>query len=480
MTPLNKDIHQHGYCTQNQDLDQHDHDPIQHQHGCCTRCCDRDSCRFLKTSLVWFFTDWPWDIAKYISLPDTIPKDSSNDIAREEESKCSFKCLFIYSAVVIFRVSLILMAAIAQLMTCFRRDRIIANLTVIQVHHKNVSNLRCNETSEVIGGFIVSDTVIVLLAIWVYFGLKYGNQCCRDCGCRFGWKELNYVMEADSIASLSELIKAVREKLLEKRVLGTPAMVYIYAAIPFFYIVFSQGVSGIYLDVFHLVNNTVVIQPVGTAILRSALKDVVIAASCLGFIVLDLLYLQVIMRYAYRCQMIIYYLQIIIESAKNANEQKINYEDMMQKTETAHKFLKKLNISSGTIALVTIIAAFQAANCAFFLLSDDTKDSTGYFQAVAVILRLILWAFMVVFPFHKAAGVNIASKELRDLGWVAHKQPLVYHCNSDGSNNGVHISLKARVFGISVNPWLPYLVIILLLLTIMVGSKFKWYTDVLG
>ena len=38
----------------------------------------------------------------------------------------------------------------------------------------------------------------------------------------------------------------------------------------------------------------------------------------------------------------------------------------MDKTETAHMFLKELNVSSGTIAFVTIIVAFQAANCAFF------------------------------------------------------------------------------------------------------------------
>ena len=215
-------------------------------------------------------------------------------------------------------------------------------------------------------------------------------------------------------------------------------------------------------------------------------------------------YLQVIMRYAYRCQMIIYYLQIIkqkvndFKTAKRTNEQAIKdqsigdqeiehdvgyenqkvkdcQEDIKDNTETAHTFLKQLNASSGTIALVIIIAAFQAANCAVILLCNEIT----YPQAVAVTLRLILWGFLAVFPFHKAAGVNIASKKLRDLGWDMHRPSLACHCDSNGSNNGVHVSLKARVFGISVNPWLPYLVVILLLLTVMVGSKFKWYEHVL-
>ena len=146
----------------------------------------------------------------------------------------------------------------------------------------------------------------------------------------------------------------------------------------------------------------------------------------------------------------------------------------MEQTETAYTFIKQLNASSGTIALVIIIAAFQTANCAVILLCNEIT----YPQAVAVALRLILWAFLAVFPFHKAAGVNITSKKLRDLGWDMHRPSLACHCNPHGLNNGVHVSLKARVFGISVNPWLPYLVTILLLLTIMVGSKFKWYEHV--
>ena len=463
---------------------------IQNQLGCCAR-----ASRWLKTSSVYFFTDWPLEIAKYISMPDTIPKDSSNDTA-EEESRCSIAWLLIWPAVVIIRLSFIVTAVVSQLMTCFRRDRISTNFTVVEFHNISMKKLNCDEESEVICGLLIPDMVIVLLAFWVYFGLKFGGQYCRGC---FGWKELNSVMKADSTGSLSKLIKAVRTKLLEKKV--TVA----YTAIPLLYIVFSQVVCGIYLYAFNLANKDVIIQPpLGGPTLGGDIKYGIITISFVGFIALDVLYLQVIMRYAYRCQMIIYYLQIIKQKVNNfktdkkANEQKIkdqiigdqeierdvgyenqkfkdSQEEMMNDTETAHTFLKQLNASSGTIALVIIIAAFQAANCAIILLGNDIT----YIQAVAVALRLILWAFLAVFPFHKAAGVNIASKKLRDLGWDMHRQSLACHCDTNGSNNGVHVSLKARVFGISVNPWLPYLVIILLLLTIMVGSKFKWYEHVL-
>ena len=99
-----------------------------------------------------------------------------------------------------------------------------------------------------------------------------------------------------------------------------------------------------------------------------------------------------------------------------------------------------------------------------------------YFQGGAIALRLTLWGFLAVFPFHKAAGVNIAFKRLRDLGWDIYVPPLG---GAYRSNDSRHVNLKARVFGISVNPWLPYVLVIVLLLTIMIGAKSKWYERVL-
>ena len=86
---------------------------------------------------------------------------------------------------------------------------------------------------------------------------------------------------------------------------------------------------------------------------------------------------------------------------------------------------------------------------------------------------------LAVFPFHKAARVNIACKRLRDLGWDIHRPSFACHDDPHGLNNGLHIILKARVFGIPVNPQLSYILYIWLYwissLQIMIGSKFIWY-----
>ena len=56
------------------------------------------------------------------------------------------------------------------------------------------------------------------------------------------------------------------------------------------------------------------------------------------------------------------------------------------------------------IGFIILIGAFQAANCAPVLLDNEIN----YLQAAALSLRLALWGFLALFPFHQAAGVNIA------------------------------------------------------------------------
>jgi len=81
----------------------------------------------------------------------------------------------------------------------------------------------------------------------------------------------------------------------------------------------------------------------------------------------------------------------------------VNKKELMKKTEDAYTFIKNLNASSGTVALLIITAGFQAVNCAINLLHDKIT----YPQAAAVMARLMLWGFLLAFPFHKAAGINV-------------------------------------------------------------------------
>ena len=498
-----------------------DEDPDDREYGCCAH--------FLAI-LMYLLTDWPWETVKYISMPynntsgarastvidetitdetaassKTVTKTTVGIQATKKERikkgkpkpqscKCSKECftkLIVCSIIVFFRLLFVAIGLFVQFITCFRRDRISTDLTLIP--NTTTKRLTCDEKGDIICGLLIPDMVIFLLAIWVYFGLKFGNEYFRGC---FGWKELNVVVRVDSAENLNELAIAIDRKRLGRSITKS------YTRITLLYIVLSQGVSVLYLFAFKLQEQDLIIQPpLFRFSLEGGVKTGMLVVLFVGFVALDLLYARVLMRYAYRCQMIIYYLYAIKHdvrrTVKNTKRKKQKYKreqeqrdqdaieqlhedsikiksrkEVMNECNNAYSFIKQLNASSGTVGFLILIAAYQAANCTVVLLSEDIT----YFQALAIASRLILWGFVAMFPFHKAAGVNIASKRLRDVGWDMHIPALG---GPYGSNSNAHISLKARVFGISVNPWLPYVVVVLLLLTIMIGSKFKWYEHVL-
>ena len=193
-------------------------------------------------------------------------------------------------------------------------------------------------------------------------------------------------------------------------------------------------------------------------------KRWLLCSAIIGFIAFDLLYVRVVMRYVYRCQMIIYYLKMIKHKVKH-NEH-CNHKEAIEEVKKAKKFIRHLNASSGTTGFVTIIGLFQAVNCAYFLLSDGST----YHETGTVTARLILFGFLAIYPFYKAAGLNDAAERIHDTGL-----DMCIDSPYQGSNKDVRITLKATMFGILVQPWLPYLALFVILLTTMVGAKFQWY-----
>ena len=94
-------------------------------------------------------------------------------------------------------------------------------------------------------------------------------------------------------------------------------------------------------------------------------------------------------------------------------------------------------------------------------------------QVVAVIFRLLLWSFIILFPFYKASKVNKASRKLT-FGLVMRSS------NNAMISEGVkYIISEARLIGVPVQPWLPNVVVLLLLFAIMLGSSTVWYFHLL-
>lgn len=65
------------------------------QSGCCAR---------FRTSLAYFFTDWPWETVEYISVPKaaaTAEKKLRQDDRRSSSSKVIIGCMFCHSVIAI-------------------------------------------------------------------------------------------------------------------------------------------------------------------------------------------------------------------------------------------------------------------------------------------------------------------------------------------------------------------------------------------
>ena len=269
------------------------------------------------TFFVWFFTDWPCETVKLISMPyyRPTPNLTPNTIQEERQEpnhdkpeseqpniprcyRCLTKrlCRLIgWSFLIIVRLLLAFTGIFFQFITCFRRDRISTDLTPITpstTTNETIKLLNCTERDEIICALLIPDIVIVLLALWVYIGLRFANKIRPGC---CGCKELNVVIMADTADKLNELVLMIKPKQLGNSITSG------YVAIPVFYILLSQGVSVMYLFAFHLADKDVVIQPPlqGMDRLTGGLKSGMIVLSFVGFIALDLLYVRVIMRYAY-------------------------------------------------------------------------------------------------------------------------------------------------------------------------------------
>ena len=202
------------------------------RHGCFVR--------YVLTFFVWFFTDWPCETVKLISMPYNRPtpnltpntiqeerREPNHDDKPESEQpnipkcyRCSTKCLCRlvgWSLLTIVRLLLVLTGIVFQFITCFRRDRISTDLTPITpstTTNETIKLLNCTERDEIICALLIPDIVIVLLALWVYIGLRFANEICPGC---CGCKELNVVIMADTADKLNELVLAINPNNLGNR-----------------------------------------------------------------------------------------------------------------------------------------------------------------------------------------------------------------------------------------------------------------------
>lgn len=189
---------------------------------------------------------------------------------------------------------------------------------------------------------------------------------------------------------------------------------------------------------------------------------IIIIFSFLGYIAFDTLYIQVIMGYAYRCQAII---NEIIQSEDLQLESQTD-DAVIEMLKKFNKHVRKLDQKGRTTGIVIIIAGFATINCIInffqfrpvkcssYLVTAEEGDSHALYtamllvEAVAIVLRVILWAFIALFPIYQAGEVNAAVDKVALRLILDKRDHKTVKCITSQS--------KAKLVGLPVNPWLTH------------------------
>ena len=402
--------------------------------------------------LMSLLTDWPWDIAAFISGNETVAEPRV------------FSCLqWLYT---ILRMFIIIIALFTEAFSSFRQDRLDNNSSSVVFHINTITPLNATKAPPVtssdnaqssfqmFGDIIIIDLILIALLLYVLFSrLK--------------------IFRSTDIHNIDQLIKVANDIQPDKL---TRIFVVLMS---FSYIISSIGVSSMYLCVYF--KHTHVIWPMFWKITGS-LKASVIVISLLGTFATDLFYIQIILRYTFRCQLNIQFLLLII--GKVENDSYTDQDEAIKDVERSRNFVKQLNTSSRVIGFMILLAFIQATNCAINLLHDFDETTNSQLEEVALLCRLVLWIFLTIVPFYYATKVNETSETLSDSRLVMIKIPALFKGNTDFHDeivkkNTDKITIKAKLFGIPIPPWGIYVTVIVILLGFALRSVFELYKHLL-
>ena len=280
--------------------------------------------------------------------------------------------------------------------------------------------------------------------------------------------------------SLMQLIDKVNEMQTGNK---SCSMIYtkiLSIIIPVSYVIYSAGVSAMYLSVYF--KRTEVIWPEEWKI-TGCLKAVVIITLLVSTTAVDLLYIQIVIRYILRCRLNIHFLQLITEKIE-VKSNKV-YKNQEQYLELARGFLKKLN-KKRIVELAIIYGLIQAINTAINLsndMKDSNKNAKPHFREFALICSLIGWIFLMMAPIHWASKVNEESETLCD---TIYKYPIMFIENTPSQTSlteknvsKIVLNANCKLFNLTIHPGFIRLAIMGILLFFAVKSGLRLFENAL-
>ena len=396
---------------------------------------------------VFIFTYLPFETI--IKLIPTQPPSVSN--------RLMWTCQLMVRTVFGFLIMMFIgIGAVAQFNTCFSRQNPYSHWVEDEDErtlNENLSNrsdkphckLKCDINKDLITGYFLPHGIIVFLSLWMYL-LEPIFCNLRD----------------------KRYINTLIEKLSSNQVKNL--RIYKYAGFSILYIFISLLLSISYLFAFGFIEEDVVIKTeiFSSEQSTSSLKFSSIIFSLSGYVAFDLLYIQVILRYTYQCALLIEYLKSIESEFQTIAVTTLTGQQQ-GKLKSANTFLKQLSNNSFLTGIVIVIAGFTAFSCIInLMITRNCPQVNRFWQVLVVILRLILWLCIVLFPFYKTAEVNETSHEV-------YMNLVASNCDSTiVSKVKKCIISQAKLISISIQSSHPNTLLLTILFTIMLGSGIKY------
>ena len=252
------------------------------------------------------------------------------------------------------------MGLLVQTITCLRRDRFDQN--TIQENNAT-KEVKCNGASLIVSAFIVPDIII--------FGILLGLLVRK------------YALTHTDIINLANAVKLTKQP--------DKYMTWLFPILFIVYMFFSQVISIVNMFTFNIMDNDVVLSSVWGKNISGSWKTVSITLSFLGFIAFDLMYAQFIMRYAFQCEMIIYFLEKIKNKLRAPRDMKLytKQNDALNDVKKAYDFLKQLNHNGTAVGFIILFTTLNAIKSIINLLNEG--NTVG--QETAILVRFLQWVF---------------------------------------------------------------------------------------
>ena len=402
-------------------------------------------------------TDWPWEVAAYISRYEFEDVDDHDQQRYHELVARVLGCVYIWvrlAVIVIFGLP-------ARAIVCVGRDRLDKIFLQIEESNGTEKYVECHEPSQLLSNFIIPAAIVLFLVIWVSWRTAFCNKlnCC--------------------LVNLDEWIKSLVDEIKSKCLYPDKCMQLFFTIIPVAYVMLSLLITIGNFLAFKVVDpyNGNVVMDWGETEVSGTWLNILISFSFAGFIAYDLVYIQLIMRYAFQCKMITYFAEYIVNDLQETqNEVENEYQDQNEEEMVDHKIykkqdqdikklqkhLKQLNSSTTAVGIVNLLTAYRVTNCIINLVGEESTITSTHFQIAALAARTGQWVFLLLFTIFQPATTNAALQELRETRLAIYRKP-------PGFGNDESYGLNAKLLGITINPWFPFIVIFLMLFLLIVG-----------